>query len=117
MLFRSIGADAVGIRVSAGRLTLIALDHVVTLDIPGSGALSGDRGPTDTGPALRHLLADLADTDTDLRFVLAGGTVAEGRLLWIGEDLVAVTTVLDPGPGTGYIRLCSVIEVSLSVSG
>ena len=63
------------------------------------------------------LLADLADTDTDLRFVLAGGTVAEGRLLWIGEDLVAVTTVLDPGPGTGYIRLCSVIEVSLSVSG
>ena len=115
-----LGTDALGVREPVGRLTLIALAHLAALDTSGNPAVIGDRGPEPPGPNLQHLLAELADAESEVQCVVVGGERVGGRLLWVGEDVMALATVDgtdDGGPVRRYLRLSSVIEVSASVSG
>jgi hypothetical protein len=115
-----IGEDAIGVRTAKAQLTLVALTHLAALDTPGTTVISGDREPEPPGPQLGHLLADLADAETVLHGVLVGGDRFEGRLRWVGEDVLALDGASgpdEPGPTGRYVRLSSVIEVSVSVSG
>jgi len=115
-----LGEDAIGVRGARGRLTLVALAHLAALDTPGTTVISGDREAEGPGPRLAHLLAELADAETVVHGVLVGGERFEGRLRWVGEDVMALDSTVgpdEPGPTGRYVRLSSVIEVSVNVSG
>jgi len=121
----AVGEDVVVVHTSAGRPVLIALDHLTAVVDGTAAGLDGDRVDSSAGPALRHLLAELADAEAELTCTLAGGTVVAGRVLWVAEDVLA----LDPGDSHGavnrrpftdgrrYLRLSSLIDVSPRVSG
>jgi len=111
----AVGSDAVVLRTGPSRRVVVAMTAIAHLDAPAGRY--GDR-PAPTGrPALGQLLAELveqADHRAEIVCTAHGGVVVTGRLGWLGEDVLAV----EPGGRScRYMRLSSLIEVSLSVSG
>ncbi len=130
-----VGDDVVALADRNAGLVLVALGRLAWVDAGERPALvaPGDEqplrpNPPSGRPTLRHLLAELADDEPEVR-VTAGGATVDGRLLWVGDDVAALAeAVLAPGTGsdagrrstmvrTRYVRLSSVTDVSLSVSG
>ncbi len=119
-----VGVDAVGLHTGDGRLTLLALDRVVALDAGDRRDLSAERATPGEAerPSLRVLLAELADERPDV-VVGVDGCSLRGTLQWVGEDVLALASAPlgaerhGAGRRTRYIRLSSVAEVSVSVSG
>lgn len=96
-------------------------------DRPSLAADGTDRPAAPDRPALRHLLAELAEDRPEVHVAFDGGAL-DGRLLWVGEDVAALgvqarAVAGDVASGstgfnrTRYVRLSSVTDVSLSVSG
>ena len=125
-----VGSDVVALRDGPDGLVLVALARVVALDAgdrPSLAADGTDRPGAADRPALRHLLAELAEGRPEVHVAFDGGAL-DGRLLWVGEDVAALgvqarAVAGDVASGstgfnrTRYVRLSSVTDVSLSVSG
>lgn len=129
-----VGANVVALRDGSGAPVLVALERLVAVEEAGRESRHAD--PDDAGagaltdgerPTLRHLLAELADEQPDVHVAFDGGAF-NGRLRWVGADVAALTDRAIPiagstsgGPSTvgrtRYVRLSSVTDVSLSVSG
>lgn len=75
-----------------------------------------ERWSGETLPSLGSLLARLSAERPRLRVVLAGGEAVVGDLDSVGED-VAIIRLSGGQPGSAYLRLAAVTEVSLLGSG
>lgn len=121
----AVGEDVVVLHTSEGRRVLVSLDHLTAVVDGAVDDLDGDRHEPSPGPSLRHLLAELADTEAELICTLAGGAVVVGRASWVAEDVLALEPSDPPGPsarrpftdGRRYLRLSSLVDVSPRVSG
>lgn len=124
-----VGSDVVALRDGPDGLVLVALERVAALDAGDRPSLAADWAdrPGADRPALRHLLAELAEDRPEIHVAFDGGAF-DGRLLWVGEDVAALGVRAQAAAGdiasgstgfnrTRYVRLSSVTDVSLSVSG
>lgn len=100
------------------RLVVVGLAHVVSISAGARIRLTGERAPAGhgSGAALQPLLVELAEERPHVLVGLTDTTTVVGRLSWVGIDVVALT-LDDRDQRDVYVRLSSVVDVSLSTSG
>jgi hypothetical protein len=97
---------------------LLALTCVTAIRQEAGEASPGPVGRRsgETLPTLGSLLAHLSGERPRMRVVLSGGEAVVGDLDSVGED-VAIIRLSSGQPGSAYLRLAAVTEVSLLGSG
>ncbi len=121
-----VGADVVVMATSDGAHRLLPLARVGWVLAGGAEVLgvderssddltddAGDLGRTG-GTELRSMLASWADDQLPVRLLVAARSFA-GELRWVGLDVAAVGS--DTPGAIAYVRLSSLAEASLNVSG
>ncbi len=114
----AVGADFVAVGGPDGRLVLVATAAVAEVRPAASAhrhlpAATSGRHPL--GVTLAEVLAQAVATRPRVAMV-AGGVTVVGHLRAVGVDVLTVRTDGEP-PGTSYVTLASVSEVSLFDSG